>query len=82
VTDSRLLRLASDDNVLIVLSELLSGDVLLIDDHSGVIDQDLPVGFKVAAVDLPVDEVVIRLGMPIGRTTGRSLVARWFTPTT
>ena len=73
-TDPRLLRLAEGDNVLIVTSVIAADEPYRIDGEVITSPVPLPLGFKVAAVDLPLATVAIRYGMPIGRTT--SAVAR------
>ncbi len=72
--DPRLLRLADGDNVLIVTAIIPAGDPYRIGNEAIVSPVPLPLGFKVAADDLPSGTVAIRYGMPIGRTT--SAVAR------
>lgn len=68
-TDPRLLRLAAGDNVLIARQPLPAGSAILVGGVTVNTDADLGVGFKVAAHDLAPDVAVIRLGVPIGRTT-------------
>ena len=68
-SDPRLLRLAEGDNVLIATATIAAGTAFLVDHevvHSPV---PIPLGFKVAAQDLPEGTVAVRYGMPIGRTT-------------
>lgn len=66
---SRLLRLSAADNVLIVIGHIGTGEPFQVEGVDCVADRDLPMGFKVAADDLPVQTVVLRLGIPIGCTT-------------
>ena len=68
-SDPRLLRLAEDDNVLIVISAIPAGEPLLVDGVTVETPVPLPLGFKVAARDLGEGTEAIRYGMPIGRTT-------------
>lgn len=70
-TDARLLRLGDADNILIARESIAAGTKLLVDGVAVVTDADLRMGFKVAAADLEPDTVVLRLGVPIGRTTRR-----------
>ena len=68
-TDSRLLRLADGDNVLIVRQPIPGGSEYMVDGVAATTPADLPIGFKVAGTDFQPDDVAIRLGMPIGRAT-------------
>lgn len=66
---TQLLRVSPLDNVLIVIQPLHAGDILDVEGEPVVVDQDLPLGFKVAAVALPEGSDVVRAGTVIGRTT-------------
>ena len=68
-SDPRLLRLADGDNVLIVIAAIAAGERLMVDGVSVETQVPLPLGFKIAALDLPQGTDAIRYGMPIGRTT-------------
>jgi altronate dehydratase small subunit len=68
-TDPRLLRLADGDNVLIVIAPIQAGERYLVEGVPVASPVVLPLGFKVAADDLPEGTDAIRYGMPIGRTT-------------
>jgi hypothetical protein len=68
-TDPRLLLLAGGDNVLIVIRAITEGERFLVAGSTVQATATLPIGFKVAAADLPEGCVAIRYGMPIGRTT-------------
>jgi len=67
--DPRLLRLAEDDNVLIVTRPIGAGEEFLVAGQPVHASADLSLGFKVAATDLDEGTVATRYGMPIGRTT-------------
>jgi len=69
-SDPRLLRLAEGDNVLIVTALIAAGEPFLVGGEVVRSPTPLPLGFKVAAHDLPEGTVAIRYSMPIGRTTG------------
>ena len=69
VTDPRLLLLADGDNVLITTTSIRAGEALRVDGHPVDLATDVALGFKVAAADLAEGTTVVRLGMPIGRTT-------------
>jgi hypothetical protein len=68
-TDSRLLRLADGDNVLIASAFLPAGEELIVDGVRCRLDLEAGTGFKVAACDLAPGDVVLRLGIPIGEIT-------------
>jgi SAF domain len=68
-SDRRLLRMADADNVLIVIASIPAGEAMLIDGASVRADATLPLGFKVAAVDLATGDIAVRYGTPIGRVT-------------
>ena len=67
--DPRLLRLADGDNVLIVIRAIAEGEPFLVAGATVQAPVTLPIGFKVAAADLPEGCIAIRYAMPIGRTT-------------
>jgi hypothetical protein len=69
ITDPRLLRLAEDDNVLIVTGNIAAGERFVIGGEPVDAAADLMLGFKVAAVDFEAGTIALRYGMPIGRTT-------------
>jgi hypothetical protein len=68
-TDGRLLRLGEGDNILIARVAIPAGTPLRIGGVTVETDADLGVGFKVAASDLDQDMIVLRIGVPIGKTT-------------
>jgi altronate dehydratase small subunit len=68
-SDPRLLRLADGDNVLIVIAAIGAGEWFEVEGVTVETPVPLPLGFKVAAVDLEDGAEAIRYGMPIGRTT-------------
>jgi altronate dehydratase small subunit len=72
--DPRLLRLAEGDNVLIVTATIAADEPFLVGGEVVRSAVALPLGFKVAADDLPEGTIAIRYSMPIGKTT--SAVAR------
>jgi hypothetical protein len=67
--DPRLLRLGAGDNVLIATEPIARGSAFVINGQTVIADDEVPMGFKVAATNLPAGELAIRLGTPIGRTT-------------
>jgi len=68
-TDRRLLQLAEQDNVLIVVATIEAGQTYTVRGSAVTATEALPLGFKVAAADLESGTVAIRYGTPIGRTT-------------
>lgn len=67
--DRRLLRLSPDDNVLVLLSPVRSGETFLIGGRSVAMAGALPLGHKVAARDIAAGEKIIKYGVPIGSAT-------------
>lgn len=68
-TDPRLLLLADGDNVLITTTSIRRGEELVVGGHAIELTTDVALGFKVAIDDMAEGTTVVRLGMPIGRTT-------------
>lgn len=62
----KLLRIHRDDNVLIVVTPLRSGDRDVIDGHDFVFTQNIAIGHKVAAREIRAGEKVCKCGVPIG----------------
>lgn len=68
-SDPRLLRLADGDNVLIVTRTIAAGESFVVEGTTVDAGDTMPIGFKVAAEDLPEGGIAIRYGTPIGRAT-------------
>ena len=62
----KLLRIHRDDNVLIVVAPVRSGDCDIIDGAEVVFTQNIAIGHKVAARDVKAGEKVYKCGVPIG----------------
>jgi hypothetical protein len=62
----KLLRIHRDDNVLIVVTPIMSGDRDVIDGREIVFTQNVAIGHKVAARDIKTGEKVYKCGVPIG----------------
>jgi (2R)-sulfolactate sulfo-lyase subunit alpha len=62
----KLLRIHSDDNVLIVVTPINSGDRDLIDGEEVVFTESVAIGHKVAARTLKAGDKVYKCGVPIG----------------
>lgn len=58
-----------DDNILVCVAHIYSGDAIDIDDESIAIHQDIEVGHKIARRTLAVGDKVFRYGAPIGSMT-------------
>jgi hypothetical protein len=62
----KLLRIHRDDNVLIVVTPIMSGDRDVIEGREVVFTQNVAIGHKVAARDIKAGEKVYKCGVPIG----------------
>lgn len=67
--DTRVLRLAPQDQVVIARGPIPVGAVVTLGGRPVGITAEVPVGFKLAADDLAAGTVVLRAGVPIGRLT-------------
>lgn len=67
--DIRLLRIRPNDNVVIARGAVPSGTALTINDQVVTIPDEIALGFKLAAGELPEGTIVIRSGVPIGVTS-------------
>jgi hypothetical protein len=68
-TSRKLLRIHKNDNVLIVITLVQSGDKDLVDGHELVFNQSVDVGHKVAARLIREGEKIYKCGVPIGSAT-------------
>jgi len=62
----KLLRIHRDDNVLIVVAPVMSGDRDMIDGREVLFRQNIAMGHKVAARDIEPGEKIYKSGVPIG----------------
>jgi len=69
----KLLRIHRDDNVLIVVRPIMSGDLDVIDGQEIVFGQNIAIGHKVAAHEIKPREKVYKCGVAIGSATERIL---------
>ena len=67
----KLLRIHRDDNVLIVVTPIMSGDRDIIDGQEAVFRQKIAIGHKVAARDINAREKIYKCGVPIGSAKER-----------
>ncbi len=67
--DSRLLRLASDDNICAVRTAIDAGETIQIDGRQVTVPSDVPTGHKIAVRSIVVGEKIFKYGAPIGSAT-------------
>ncbi|MEP7055227.1 MAG: UxaA family hydrolase [Actinomycetota bacterium] len=75
--ERRLLRLSSDDNVLIAAALLRAGETVTGPDGPLTVIQEVELGHKVAAGAIATGQKVIRFGMPIGSATQDIVAGEW-----
>ncbi len=68
-TDSRLLRVAPEDNVVTATTDLVPGDSITIDGHCLAITESIPTGHKLALIAIATGDRIIKYGLPIGSAT-------------
>jgi altronate dehydratase small subunit len=68
-SDSRLLLLSADDNVVIARTNLTRGDVVTLDGVQLTLSADVHLGFKIARCDLGCGQKVLKYGAIIGSAT-------------
>jgi SAF domain len=69
MTDNRLLFLNPTDNVCTAISPIASGVSLRIGGHEITVEKTIPLGFKLAARDIAINETIVKYGVPIGSAT-------------
>lgn len=69
VTDGRLLFLNPKDNVCTAIAPIASGVSLQINGKDVLIENNIPLGFKLAACLIAIHETVVKYGVPIGSAT-------------
>ncbi len=67
--DSRLLRLAAEDNVAAATTTIEPGETVLIDGAPVAVSDRVPTGHKMAVAAIGAGEKVIKYGAPIGSAT-------------
>lgn len=67
--DPRLIRLAADDNVLVIGRSLAAGETLRIGGETVTIEHALSLGHKLAARPIAAGETVFKYNFPIGVAT-------------
>lgn len=68
-TDPRLIRLAPDDNVMVLTTSVPAGTVLDVPGHPVALEKDLTLGHKIAARDIATGETIMKYAFPIGVAT-------------
>ncbi len=68
-TDARLLLLHEGDNVVVVTRRLRAGETVLVAGRMITLEQDLPLGHKLACHDIQAAAHVLKYGAPIGSAT-------------
>ena len=69
ITDGRLLFLDPRDNVCTAISPIASGVTLQINGNEVLVEKSIPLGFKVAACNIAINETIVKYGVPIGSAT-------------
>jgi altronate dehydratase small subunit len=69
ITDGRLLFLNPRDNVCTAISPIASGVTLQINGNKVLVEKSIPLGFKVAANNIAINETIVKYGVPIGSAT-------------
>jgi altronate dehydratase small subunit len=68
-SDGRLLFLNPKDNVCTAIAAIGGGVSLRINGLDVAISQNIPLGFKIAARDISINETIVKYGVPIGSAT-------------
>lgn len=69
MTDSRVIHLHPSDNVAVSLSDLISGDVIVVEDVAISLADSIPFGHKFSLTALSTGDTVYKYGLPIGVMT-------------
>lgn len=67
--DTRLLLLATEDNVIVTRTQLAVGEVIDIDGDAVAVSVEVPLGFKIARCDLHSGDKILKYGAVIGSAT-------------
>lgn len=68
-TDTRLIRMHVDDNIVVLAEKIEAGTVVVIDGHEVSLGETLPIAHKIAARDIGAGEEILKYGAPVGRAT-------------
>jgi altronate dehydratase small subunit len=69
VNDARLLFLSPKDNVCTAIARIESGTTLHISGQTVLVRQTIPLGFKLAACNVSLNDKIVKYGVPIGSAT-------------
>ncbi|MCP5074468.1 MAG: UxaA family hydrolase [Rhodobacteraceae bacterium] len=65
-TESRLIRLAAPDNVLLLATTIAGGETILVNGREVTLETGLGLGHKIAAQDIAAGETILKYNFPIG----------------
>lgn len=68
-TDTRLIRLAAPDNVLMIATALAAGEMLQVGGEQVTLPTPLSLGHKIAARPIAAGETILKYNFPIGVAT-------------
>ena len=68
-TDTRLIRLAEEDNVLMLATTVPAGEQMQVKGKSITFEAGLSLGHKIAARDISAGETILKYNFPIGVAT-------------
>ena len=68
-TDKRLIRLADEDNVLMLATTIPAGEQIEVGGEPVTFDTGLSLGHKIAARDIAAGETILKYNFPIGVAT-------------
>ncbi len=68
-TDTRLIRLAEPDNVLMIATALSAGEAIQVAGKAITLPAPLSLGHKIAARDIAAGETILKYNFPIGVAT-------------
>ncbi len=68
-TDSRLLLLSPDDNILVARADISQGETIVVGTRHVVMGREIPRGHKIARRDIAPGEKILKYGAPIGSAT-------------
>jgi hypothetical protein len=69
LTDRRLLFLNPKDNVCTAITPICGATTLQISGCTVLVKQNIPLGFKIASCDIPMNQAIVKYGVPIGSAT-------------
>jgi hypothetical protein len=68
-SDTRLILLHPDDNVLVCCASIAAGEIMVIEEQNIRASDDIAIGHKVSRCRLEIGEKVLKYGAPIGSVT-------------